>query len=56
MESAAIAHTAKRNNIPVIVVRTISDGVVDKTNVYNKNKHDIAKKPAQVVIDVLKAD
>lgn len=56
MESAAIAHTAKRNNIPVIVVRTISDGVVDKTNVYNKNKLDIAKKPAQVVIDVLKAD
>ena len=54
MESAAIAQTAKRNNVPVIVLRTISDGLNDSTSEYKKNKINISKQPALKVISVLK--
>ena len=54
MESAAIAQTAKRNNVPVIVLRTISDGLNDSTSEYEKNKINISKQPALKVISVLK--
>ena len=56
MESAAIAQTAKRNNIPVLVLRTISDGVNDATNEYKQNKQNIAKIPALMVVEMLKSD
>ncbi len=56
MESASIAQTAERNHIPVIVLRTISDGVNETTNAYKKNKQSIAKTPAITVIDILKKD
>lgn len=56
MESAAIAQSAKRNNLPVIVMRTISDGVNDTSNEYNKNKQNIAVKSATIVVTVLKSD
>ena len=56
MESASIAQTAERNHIPVIVLRTISDGVNETTNDYKKNKQSIAKPPAITVIDILKKD
>lgn len=56
MESAAIAQTAKRNNIPVVVIRTISDGINDTTNEYKQNKQNIARKPALIVIEVLAAE
>ena len=55
MESAAIAQTAKRNNIPIIVFRTISDGLNGTTEEYNQNKQDIAKKPASIIIRTLKS-
>ncbi len=54
MESAAIAQTANKNNIPVIVIKTISDGINDSTNEYNKNKQTLAQNPALAIIDILK--
>lgn len=56
MESAAIVQTAKRNNIPVVVLRTISDGVNDTTNDYRQNKTDVADAPALAVALILKSD
>ena len=56
MESAAIAQTAKRNNIPVIVLRTISDEINHNTNEYKQNKQSIAKIPALIVIEMFKSD
>lgn len=56
MESAAIAHAARRNNTPVIILRAISDGVKDTENEYKQNKPDIAKIPALMAVKVLKAD
>ncbi|MCR5265143.1 MAG: 5'-methylthioadenosine/adenosylhomocysteine nucleosidase [Cyanobacteria bacterium RUI128] len=56
MESAAIAQTANRNNVPVIVIRTISDGKNESTKDYNKNKHNTAEKSALALISILEAD
>lgn len=56
MESAAIAQTAMRNNIPVIVLRTISDGVNGTTKEYYQNKQNLARKSALTVISALKTD
>ena len=56
MESAAIAHAARRNNTPVLILRAISDGVKDTENEYKQNKPDIAKIPALMAVEVLKAD
>ncbi len=56
MESAAIAQTAQRNNVPVIVLRTISDGLDGTTDEYKQNKQNIAKKPAQITVKTLKSD
>lgn len=44
MESASIAQTAERNHIPVIVLRTISDGVNETTNAYKKINKVLQKK------------
>ena len=38
MESAAIVQTARRNNVPVIVLRTVSDEINDTTKEYKTNK------------------
>lgn len=56
MESAAIAQAAKMNNVPVIVIRTISDGLNENTSKYKQNKQTISKIPAKIIIAVLKAD
>lgn len=56
MESAAIAQTAERNNIPVVVLRTISDGLNDTNKEYKLNKQNIAKIPALIVIKFLKSE
>ena len=56
MESAAIAQTAQRNNIPVIVIKAVSDSIEGNTNEYMQNKQSIACKPAQTVLDVLKSN
>ena len=54
MESAAIAQTAERNNIPVIVLKTVSDGINDSEKEYTENKKDTAKQTALTVISILK--
>ena len=53
MESAAIAQTAQLNNIPIIVIRTISDS--SDVEEYKKNKLIYAKKSAQIIIDFIEA-
>lgn len=55
MESAAIAQTAKRNNIPVIILRSVSDGLNESTDEYKQNKQDIALKSALTVLEILKS-
>ncbi len=54
MESAAIAQTAQRNNIPVLVLRTISDSANDSTNEYKQNKKISADNSASAIITLLK--
>ena len=56
MESAAIAQTAQKNNIPFIIIKTISDGLDGTTDEYKQNKQNIAKKPAQITVKTLKSD
>ena len=56
MESAAIAQTAKRNNIPFIVLRTISDGLNETAKEYKQNKQSSANKPSLMVVKILKSD
>ncbi|MGN0017723.1 MAG: 5'-methylthioadenosine/adenosylhomocysteine nucleosidase [Candidatus Gastranaerophilaceae bacterium] len=56
MESAAIAQTASRNNIPVIILRTISDGLNEATTEYKQNKQTIAKKTALTTVKILESD
>ena len=56
MESAAIVQTARRNNVPVIVLRTVSDEINDTTKEYKTNKQNIAKQSALAVISILKSD
>ncbi len=54
MESAAIAQTAQRNNIPIIVLKTISDSENNSTNEYSQNKESSAQQSALKIISVLK--
>ncbi|MBR1680475.1 hypothetical protein IJ707_01645 [bacterium] len=56
MKSAAIAQTAQRNNIPVIVIKTISYVAGDTTYEYMQNKQNIARKPALIILEILKFD
>ena len=55
MESAAIAQVAQKNNIPVIVLRTVSDEIQDTTKEYKQNKQKAALQPALAVVQVLKS-
>lgn len=55
MESAAIVQTAKRNNIPVLVLRTISDENDGSEKDYNQNKQNTAQQSALLVLDFLKS-
>lgn len=54
MESAAIAQTAQRNNIPVLVLRTISDTNKDSTDKYTKNKLSLTQESANYIFSMLK--
>ena len=56
MESAAIAQTVQRNNIPALILRTVSDGYNGTTDEYKQNKQDIAKIPALFIIKTLKSE
>ena len=53
MERAAIAQTAQRNNIPVIILRAVSDELNDNEKEYKQNKQNIALKSALTVIEIL---
>ncbi len=53
MESASIAQTAQRNNVPLIVVRTISDSENNSISEYKKNKKTSAQKSALIVKSIL---
>jgi adenosylhomocysteine nucleosidase len=53
MESAAIAQAAERNNVPLIVVRTISDSENNSVSEYKQNKKITATKAAMSVLSVL---
>ena len=53
MESAAIAQTSQRNNVPLIVIRTISDSENNSVTEYKQNKKNTAKKAALSVLYVL---
>ncbi len=53
MESAAIAQTAQINNVPLLVIRTISDSENDSVSEYKRNKETSATKAAFAIISVL---
>ena len=54
MESAAIVQTAERNNVPVIILRTISDSENNSTDEYKQNKKSSAEQSALNIIEILK--
>ena len=56
MESAAIAQTTRRNNVPLIVIRTISDSENNSVSEYKQNKKITAAKAALSVLSVLNKD
>ena len=56
MESAAIAQTAQINNVPLIVIKTISDAENNSVSEYKQNKKTTAIKAASSVIYVLNKD
>lgn len=53
MESAAIAQTAQRNNVPFIIIRTISDSESNSVSEYKQNKETSAIKAALAILSVL---
>ena len=54
MESAAITQTAERNNVPIIVLRTISDSENNSTDEYTQTKRNSAKLAAISIVEFLK--
>ena len=56
MEGAAIAHVCYVNNVPVCVVRSISDGADgDKVMSYEEFREEAAALSAQIIIDTIKS-
>ena len=53
MESAAIAKVANINNVPCVVIRAISDELIEKKEKYAFSEHDVANFSADVLVDVL---
>lgn len=53
MESCAIIQTALKNNIPAVVIKTISDNVLDGAEEYQNNEEKIAKISAHNIIIAL---
>lgn len=53
MESAAIAQTAEKNNVPLIVLKTISDSKTDSTDDYKQNRLNTAVQSAKNIILML---
>lgn len=55
MEGAAIAHVCYMNNIPVCVVRSISDGADgDKSLSYEQFREEAAAQSAKIIINTIK--
>ena len=55
MEGASIAHVCYMNNVPVCVVRCISDGADgDKELSYEMFREEAAAKCAEIIINTLK--
>ena len=54
MESAAIAQTAERNNVPIVVIKNISDLKNDNLKNYEHNEEFYAKELAHTITEVLK--
>ncbi len=49
MESASIAQTAMKNNVPVVVIRMISDTLNTSANDYDKTEKDLANQSSKIV-------
>ena len=56
MESAAIAQTAEKNNIPLIVIKTISDSENNSVSEYKQNKNITATRVALAILSILNKD
>lgn len=53
MESAAIVQCANLNNIPVIIIRMISDSDEDDAQDYDKDEEKYAQKSAKFLVELL---
>jgi len=53
MESAAIAQTANKNNIPVLIIRNISDSLDSKVKDYEHDEEFYAKELAKTIVNIL---
>ena len=53
MESASIAQTAIKNNVPVIVIRMISDTLYTSAQDYDKTEKDLANQSSKIVSSYL---
>jgi len=52
MEGCAIAHCCAKNNIPFVIIRSISD-TSDDESVYENFKHKVATLSASIVVDMV---
>lgn len=56
MESAAVAQTANKNNVPLVVIKTISDNKDEDVQDYSMNEVDYAVKSAKLLVQILKGE
>lgn len=53
MECAAIAQSARKNNIPLVVIKTISDSENDSVREYKQNRLSSAQKSELILLSIL---
>ena len=56
MESAAIAQVAQKNNVPVVIIKNISDTKNDNAEKYAKNEEFYGKELAKIIVQMLSSD
>ena len=56
MESAAIAQVAQKNNVPVVIIKNISDTKNDSAEKYAKNEEFYGKELAKIIAQMLSSD
>lgn len=56
MESAAVAQVAQKNNIPIVVIKNISDAKNDNADEYAKNEDFYGKELAKTISKMLESD